>query len=57
MAKNQKVRWEIGDNYGVFLNQAIENIVTDEEGYAYGNWKGHLVAAFSIKVEEWHVIR
>ena len=57
MAKNQKVKWGIGKDYGIFLNQTIDNVMTDEDGYAFGSWKGHLVAAFSLETGEWFVIR
>lgn len=54
---NQKVNYVINnDNYGIFQRQTITKVIVDDEQYAYGTWKGKLVASFHIDNGEWFVM-
>lgn len=44
------------ENYGRLLGQMVERIVIDDEGYAFGFWKGRMVGSFHIDNGEWFVL-
>jgi len=54
--EKQTVKWTIGNDYGTFRNQTVTDITIDDNGYAYGLWKGRLVGSFHIENGTWHVI-
>jgi len=55
--KNQKVEYGVdGENFGKFLGQEVTSVVVDEEGYAFGYWKGKLVGSFSLNNGTWYVM-
>jgi len=55
--QNQTIKWEMGnDQYGIFRNQEVSNVIVDDESYTYGEWNGKLVASFHIENGTWFVM-
>lgn len=51
-----KIRWQMGTDYGSFPQQTVTDVHVDDEGFAFGLWKGRLVGAFHVDNLVWHVI-